>query len=339
DMMKKINDTKRFRFELHREQSNGHHGTDLCNEWKGTGITSMEHRNLVTFLRVAELQNFTRAANELGYAQSTVTFHIQTLEEELGVSLFDRIGKKVKLTKAGEYLVNYANEMERIISDMAQISNTVNMVRGTLRIGVVESLLATYMVEALSRYSKSFPDVNIEVVTGSTAGLMELLRSNDVDLIFVMGSRIVDFDFVRAMIQEAGVSFVASSSHPLAGKEEIGFEEIAADRMILPEKSSLYRKSIEMIAGKTDCIFAPVIQVNNTTSILGLLKTGNGISYLPDYLTREGVEDGSLTILNVRCEPQKYYIQILYHRNKWISPQMTEFINLIKDLMIERPEP
>ena len=299
----------------------------------------MEHRNLVTFLRVAELQNFTRAANELGYAQSTVTFHIQTLEEELGVSLFDRIGKKVKLTKAGEYLVNYANEMERIISDMEQISNTVNMVRGNLRIGVVESLLATYMVEALSSYTRDFPEVNIDVVTGSTAGLMELLRSNDVDLIFIMGNRIVDFDFVRAMIQEAGVSFVASSSHPLAGKEEISFQEIAADRLILPEKSSLYRKSMEMIAGMMDCILSPVIQMNNTTSIMRLLETGNGISYLPDYLTREGLEDGSLTRLNVKYEPQKYYIQILYHRNKWISPQMTEFISLIKKIIIERPEP
>ena len=66
----------------------------------------MEYRNLVTFLRVAELQNFTKAANQLGYAQSTVTFHIQSLEEELGVTLFDRIGKKATLTSAGEYLVN-----------------------------------------------------------------------------------------------------------------------------------------------------------------------------------------------------------------------------------------
>jgi len=235
--------------------------------------------------------------------------------------------------------VNYANEMERIISDMEQISNTVNVVRGNLRIGVVESLLATYMVEALCRYTRDFPEVNIDVVTGSTAGLMELLRSNDVDLIFIMGNRIVDFDFVRAMIQEAGVSFVASSSHPLAGKEEISFQEIAADRLILPEKSSLYRKSMEMIAGTTDCILSPVIQMNNTTSIMRLLETGNGISYLPDYLTRESLEDGSLTRLNVKYEPQKYYIQILYHRNKWISPQMTEFISLIKKIIIERPEP
>lgn len=235
--------------------------------------------------------------------------------------------------------MNYANEMERIISDMEQISNTVNMVRGNLRIGVVESLLATYMVEALCRYTRDFPEVNIDVVTGSTAGLMELLRSNDVDLIFIMGNRIVDFDFVRAMIQEAGVSFVASSSHLLAGKEEISFQEIAADRLILPEKSSLYRKSMEMIAGMTDCILSPVIQMNNTTSIMRLLETGNGISYLPDYLTREGLEDGSLTRLNVKYEPQKYYIQILYHRNKWISPQMTEFISLIKKIIIERPEP
>ena len=71
----------------------------------------MEFRNILTFLRAAELHSFTRAAEEMGYAQSTVTFHIQQLEAEIGVSLFDRIGKKVSLTPAGEQLVTYANQM------------------------------------------------------------------------------------------------------------------------------------------------------------------------------------------------------------------------------------
>ena len=101
----------------------------------------MEYRNLVTFLRVAELQNFTKAANQLGYAQSTVTFHIQSLEEELGVTLFDRIGKKVTLTSAGEYLVTYANEMMKILTEIRQLNDSVDVMSGKLRVGVVESVL------------------------------------------------------------------------------------------------------------------------------------------------------------------------------------------------------
>ena len=103
----------------------------------------MEYRNLVTFLRVAELQNFTQAANALGYAQSTVTFHIQSLEEELGVVLFDRIGKKISLTQAGEALLHYANEMVRLETEMRGIGKQTEELAGTLRVGVVESILYT----------------------------------------------------------------------------------------------------------------------------------------------------------------------------------------------------
>lgn len=297
----------------------------------------MEYRNLTTFLRVAELQNFTKAANELGYAQSTVTFHIQSLEEELGVALFDRIGKKVRLTKAGEHLVQYANEMTRIISDMQKLNDATNRMDGTVRVGVVESLLATYMLEAITTYSKRFPDVMIDVVTASSSELAEMLRANEIDLMLMMGNRLVDHDFVRDMIREANASFVAASAHPLAKKKKITFETVAKDRLILMEKNSLYRRTIEEIASHYDCILMPFIQVNHTMTILDLVKKGNGISYLPDYLTRSNVERGTLCVLDVDYElSHNYYIQILHHRSKWVTPQMKEFISLMEELIKER---
>ena len=293
----------------------------------------MEYRNLKTFLRVAELQNFTKAANELGYAQSTVTFHIHALEEELGILLFERIGKRVSLTKAGEYLVRYANEMERIIAEMEQLNGTVSQVSGSLRVGVVESILVTFMSDLLTEYCRRFPDVTVEVVTGSTTMLMNLLRSNDVDLIIIMGNRIVDYDFFRVMIREEGISFVASADHPLAGETDISFRTILECPLILPEKDSLYRRSIEPIASQYDSILVPKLQINNTAMIIELLKKGMGVSYLPDYMIESSIKDGSLAKLDVNYEVGKYYIQIFHHRNKWVSAQMEEFITIAEEMI------
>ena len=190
------------------------------------------------------------------------------------------------------------------------------------------------MADFLTEYNKKFPDVKLEVLSGSTTTLMDLLRSNDVDLIVVMGSRIVDYDFFRVMIREAGISFVASAGHPLADEEKVKFSSLADYKLILPEKDSLYRKTIESIAGQQDCILTPILQVNSTAVITELLKKGMGISYLPDYMIRKDLEEGALVKLNVEYEKSKYYIQILHHRNKWVTSQMEEFFTLADQMLV-----
>lgn len=301
----------------------------------------MEYRNLVTFLRVAELQNFTQAANALGYAQSTVTFHIQSLEEELGVTLFDRIGKKVSLTMAGEYLISYANEMMHLESGIRELGEKADAVAGTLRVGIVESLLATYAGQAVPRYQKRYPRVSVEFRTASGFKLMELLYKSEVDLIFFMGKRIADPEFVRDLIRTAGVSFVTYAEHPLAGRRSIPFLEIQKEPLVLPERASFYRRIAEEIAAQYDCTLNPSIQIGNTAAILELLKSRAGISFLPDYLTRREVEAGRLAILDVK-DPlhTHFYVQIFHHRNKWVTPQMKGFVEVMEELLgpEERPE-
>ncbi|MCR5371795.1 MAG: LysR family transcriptional regulator [Clostridium sp.] len=294
----------------------------------------MEYRNLVTFLRVAELQNFTKAANELGYAQSTVTFHIQSLEEELGVTLFDRIGKKVSLTSAGEYLVNYANEMMKILTDIRQLNESVDVMSGKLRVGVVESVLATYMPDAVLRYNEKFPNVEIEIMSHTTSTLLEMLRSNDLDIAVVMGKRIVDPDFRRPLIKLADISFVTGRNNPIASKNNLTFKDIAEEKLVLPEKQSLYRRAVENAAADFDCVLVPKVQVNNTAIIVRLLKMGMGVSYLPNYLIRPDLDSGDLVALNLENDVrQEYYIQVLYHMKKWLTPQMKEFVGLMEELL------
>ena len=294
----------------------------------------MEYRNLVTFLRVAELQNFTQAANALGYAQSTVTFHIQSLEEELGVVLFDRIGKRVSLTMAGEYLISYANDIMHLESAIRDLNKNLETLPGTLRIGVVESLLSVYAGRIVEGYRELHPQIALEIQSGSSPELMELLRENNVDLILFMGRRIVEPHFVRDLIRPADVSFVTAASSPLAKKKTVKFSELIREPLILPEKSSLYRKMAEEVAAHFDCMLEPAVQINSTAVILRLLKRGLGVSFLPDYLTRPGVQAGELALLPVESwAPQEYFIQLLHHKNKWVTPQMRWFVSLMEETL------
>ena len=294
----------------------------------------MEYRNLVTFLRVAELQNFTQAANALGYAQSTVTFHIQSLEEELGVVLFDRIGKKVSLTMAGEYLIAYANEMMHLEAGIRDLNKNIEKLPGSLRLGVVESILYTHAEQMILEYNRRYPHISLEIHSNSSLELMDMLRGNNVDMILFMGRRIVEPYFVRDLIQQAEVSFVTSADNPLAGKEQVDFSEIMAQPLILPEKNSLYRKMAEEVAAHFDCVLEPVVQINNTAMIIDLLCHGLGISFLPRYLTERKVREGKLAFLNVGSGVrQDYYIQLLHHKNKWVTPQMKGFVGLMEEIL------
>ena len=172
----------------------------------------MELRNLYSFLRVAELGSYTKAAEELGYAQSTITAQIQQLEGELAVPLFERIGKKNMLTVYGQQLTAYANQI------LGQEDRSA--IRGTLRIGVVESIMHSLLLAVIGRYRQLYPQVSVRIRLAVTAPLVEMLHHNEVDMIFTLGEAAAQ-DCVRAASHRENAVFIASPEHPLAQRASV----------------------------------------------------------------------------------------------------------------------
>ena len=114
----------------------------------------MEFRNMKTFLKVSDLQSFTKAAEELGYSQSTVTVQIKQLEEELGVLLFERIGKNVKLTEQGRVFRSQAREIVHAVEQLRSTMGETEQIRGSLRVGTVDSLCTKRMPYILQEFRK-----------------------------------------------------------------------------------------------------------------------------------------------------------------------------------------
>ena len=123
----------------------------------------MDIRNVKTFVRVAELKSFTKAAEKLNYVQSTVTAQIKQLEKELGYSLFDRIGKRISLTIMGERFLKIAYELLLVSEKAEQLNSDSSDIKGVLRVGVSESLLISVFKDLIPEFKAKFKNIDLRI--------------------------------------------------------------------------------------------------------------------------------------------------------------------------------
>ena len=149
----------------------------------------MELRTVRTFLRVAELQSFSRAAQQLGYSQAAVTVQIKQLEQELGTQLFERIGKRIKLTENGARFIPHAMELLKVAQKAQTFISDDSKPSGQLRIGTAESLSISVLPQILLEFHALCPAVETSIHTGLISELFDMVRQNDVDVLFFLDKK------------------------------------------------------------------------------------------------------------------------------------------------------
>lgn len=289
----------------------------------------MEIRNLITFVRIAEVQNFSKSAEQLGYSQSAVTMQIKQLEDELHTQLFERIGKQVRLTQAGERLLPYALDILNSIRKAENIEQEPERISGKLRIGTCESYVISILPPVLMEFSEICPHAEISTHTALVPDLFQMLRQNDIDLLFFMDQRIYFPEWVKVSEQPEQIFFVASSNSVLAGKKHISIERLLREPLYLTEKGISYRYAMEQSLAARGYELHPFLEVGNTDVITQFLLKNKGISFLPEYVVRDYLKDGKLTILDTECDEIVMWSQLVYHRNKCVTPQMNLFMELM----------
>lgn len=146
----------------------------------------MELRTVNTFLHIAELHSFSRTARQLGYSQSAVSSQIAQLEAELGTPLFDRVGKTVRLTDAGQTFLGYARTLLETAQQAQAALQPAQQVRGSLRIALADSVCSTFLPGLLQRYHARCPQVELVLHTASSDEMLQLLSTNQVDLVYTL---------------------------------------------------------------------------------------------------------------------------------------------------------
>ena len=302
----------------------------------------MELRNLNTFLRVAALQNFTRASQELGYSQSNVSAQIKQLEQELGHPLFDRIGRNVFLTSYGEALLPYARQAVSTILQMENFMKDEEALEGTLQVGVTDSLSELRLDDALLRFHRRFPKVKLEITLDATAALLDYLQHGRLDAACLIGDPLSQAEWTVWDAWEIPVVVVSNPSHPLAGRQAISLPELAEQELILMEASAPYSRQFENALASQQIGCHPFLRIQSADTARRLVERGAFLSVLPLYTVQASIREGKLCRINVPEYSWSQHVQMLLHRSKVVTPQMRGFLEelhlVLGDILAEKLE-
>ena len=291
----------------------------------------MELRNLITFTHVAELGSFTKAAETLGYSQSTVSFQIKQLEEELGCLLFERINHTVTLTRRGRELVSYAHQIRVLTDEVKESLAKEEALSGHIHIvtpdSVCDDMINSHYVDFHNRY----PEISIKFTTADTLVMFDMLDHNEADLIITLDTHSYNKDYVIAKEEQLSMHFVASSHSRFAEKKGLKVKDIANEPFILTEQGQGYRRVLDKEMAKKSLEITPVLEIGRTDIITNIVARSNMISYLPDFVTKERIKSGELCYLDVGDMKIEIWKQLIYHKNKWISKSMKTFIDYVKE--------
>lgn len=287
----------------------------------------MEIRTLLTFARIAETGSFSRTAEQLGYSQSAVTMQIKQLEGELNTLLFERIGKQVKLTQAGSRLLPYAVEMLETLQKAECSVREPEEITGQLRIGTSESFVMSVLPPVFASLQEICPLVEITVQTALVPDLFQKLRQNEIDILFFLDEKVHFPEWVKVLEHPDDIYFVASSRSELAYQKCISTERLLREPLYLTEKGISYRYAMEQALAEKGFELHPFLEIGNTDIITKFLLQNRGISFLPEYVVRDYLNSGDLVILDTEYPKVTMWSQLVYHRNKCVTPQMQMFIN------------
>jgi DNA-binding transcriptional LysR family regulator len=289
----------------------------------------MELTYLKTFCEVAARQSFTKAAVELGYAQSSVTMQIQKLEREYGATLFERYGTKLRLTPPGESLLKIAAKMlDLYIESKETIGNQVS---GTLTIGTIDSLAAYFLPPYLQQLRGLFPDLNILLQPERETAILSKVKEGEFDIGFLLDRRHSDASLSSTIIKEEPLVLIAPPNHPLTQLAKVELTHLNGVELIVSEESCNYRKMFEQVLKEHGIAVRIGFELGNPEAIKQCVRNGLGIALLPRIVVEEEVHQGTLAVLPLIHPDLRFDLQFFIHPKKWMSQPLLKFIQLISE--------
>lgn len=240
----------------------------------------MELRQLRYFLKAAELLNFTDAAKQLYITQSTLSQQIKQLETELNVLLFDRIGKKVFLTEAGNEFLPFAKQTVGD-ADLAvqRIQDLQGIRTGSLRIGITYSL-SFGLAPIILRFMKEYPNIKLEVFYNTAQELLQMLKDRELDFVLSFSMTVKDEQIEETDLYEVPLCAIVHLRHPLAFQKNIALKELKQYSLVLPSRGLSARSALNDLLQTNDLKLDPHLEMNDANILLQLVESSLYVTVL-----------------------------------------------------------
>jgi len=299
---------------------------------------------LGTFRAVARELSFSRAAAGLGYVQSSVSSQVAALERELGVPLFDRLGRRIALTEAGAVMLEYA---ERLLDLAWEAGEAVadagagrGEVAGSLRVSAPETLLTYRLPGLLTVFHESYPRVRVSLqptavgrLVGSTRRALEEGR---VDVAFVLDEPSVSVAGLLAeLLMEEDVSVVAPPAHALAVSDFVAPSNLGKETVLLPEapqSGCAYRGRFERQLAEGGVVPRETLEFQSIEAIKRCVSAGMGVTVLPTVAVENELASGTLSELAWR-EPIRVGTLMAWNEARWVSPALRAFLETAREVL------
>lgn len=292
----------------------------------------MDIRHLQYFLEVARHNSFTKAAQSLYITQPTISKMIRNLEEEIGVELFERVGKRVTLTDAGWVLYSQAEVMVKSFENMTvHLNDLMELKKGRIRIGLPPMVGASFFPRVIGRFREQYPGITLELFENGAKKVEADVEAGALDIGVVLlpiNDDVFDsFSFVKESIQ-----LVVHPSHPLAGRKEVSLAELGEERFLLfREDFTLHNRIIEA------CVqvgFQPhIVYKSSQWDFLSEMVAANiGITLLPETICKE-LDQDRVTVLPLVDPVIPWHLGMVWRKGAYLSYAAREWIRFTQDML------
>jgi DNA-binding transcriptional LysR family regulator len=311
----------------------------------------VELRQVETFRAVAEELSFSRAAARLGYVQSSVSAQVSALEQDLGVPLFDRLGRRIALTDAGEVMLAYSGKLLALAEQTREAVVDVGVgsgeVTGSLTVSAPETLLTYRLPKLLALFHERYPKVRLSVRPSAIGRLVgsarKAVEEGRVDVAFVLDAPLAErarpADLAVETLIGEEVIVIAPASHALASAPAVLPRDLRGETVLLPEapeSGCAYRGQFERQLGSAGVVPPEMMEFQSIEAVKQCVAAGMGISVLPSVAVDAELMTGALAALQWG-EPFEVLTQMSWHEGRWKSPALRALLEVAREVFSSAP--
>lgn len=293
----------------------------------------MTIRHLKIFTTVADAGGMSKAAKELHITQPSISQAIAELEKYYGVKLFERLSQKIYLTKEGELMLSFSRH---ILDSFEQMEKAMNQAveKSSLRIGCSVSVGTCLIEEILDEVRERIPQCQISVVVTNSSEIERAILTNEVDIGIVEGI-LKNKDLVITPVCEDELVVVCGRQHPLGRETSVTLDMLQGQDYASRESGSAERNQYEKLFEEAGLQLNRVFCSTNTEAIKNAVIHGRGIAVFSRRMVKEAVARGEMLVIPVRDITVKRNIDLVMHKNKYISNEIKIMQQILTDLEFE----